>query len=250
MKQKLLALFALSIILVSCSKKEDTPKLMLDLNELSLKFDQEHQFKITQGGEEVDASTYEWTSSDEITGSVGGGGLFQASRIGKSTVTAKRGDESVSAQITVVHYTSFFAEPYIDFNANKATIKSREARELSQNGETADALLYAGENNKISNVLYRFENGVLLGAAVVFNTPNINLEETATFFLERYAFIGEIEETYYFAFGETIVGVGNSAQLGFSAIYLQDPEGQAAARTASQAKTMIDNHAVKLKRLR
>ncbi|WP_256004866.1 Ig-like domain-containing protein [Pedobacter deserti] len=253
MKKQLLALVTLSILFVACSKKkESTPKLMLDLNELSLKFDKEHQFKVTLDGQAVDGATVNWTSSDERTGTIGGTGLFKAKRIGTTTITAKRGEEVLTATVDVTPYSTFFVEPYIDFTASKAVIKTKEKRLLAPNGEDADELLFIGENNKIQNVFYAFENGTLLGAMAVFNTSTLTSDELAKFYLERYAYIGETDDLAYLAFGQTIVAIGEHPNVGFAAVYIQDPERKTAStRSLGEARALVEAYSGKLvKRLR
>ncbi len=252
MKKQLLALVTLSILFVACSKKESTPKLMLDLHELSLKFDKEHQFKVTLDGQAVDGATVNWTSSDERTGTIGGTGLFKAKRIGTTTITAKRGEEVLTATVDVTPYATFFTEPYVDFTASKAVIKTKEKRLLAPNGEEADGLLYIGENNKIQNVLYAFENGTLLGAMAVFKTSALTSDELAKFYLERYAYIGETNDLAYLAFGQTIVAIGEHPNVGFAAVYIQDPERTTAStRSLGEARALVEAYSGKLvKRLR
>lgn len=247
MKKQLLTLVAISLIFTACSKKESTPESTIDVTELSLNYDKQHQFTIKQGNNDIDESTYIWTSADVRVGTIEASGLFQAKRIGTTTVTATKDGKSLTSKITVSPYVYFFIEPYVSFTSNKTTIKSQETRPLETGGETTTSLLYKGENNKITNVFYGFENGLLQGSIVVFNISNILPKDLATFFVERYTLIGETNNTYYFSKGDILVAIGETAGIGFTAIYVKNTTGNVSNISVKEAKLLIDQKSLILK---
>ncbi|MEJ7558279.1 MAG: Ig-like domain-containing protein [Pedobacter sp.] len=247
MKKHLLTLVAFSLILSACSKKESTPESTIDATELTLNYDKEHQFSVKQGNNDIDESTYVWKSSDVTIGTIETSGLFKGKRIGKTTVTATKDGKTLTSQITINPYSTLFTEPYIDFTFTKANVKSKETRTLATGGEDATSLMYNGENTKISNIFYSFKNNLLEGSIVVFNTANIVPQDFGTFYLERYTLVGDDDDTVYFAKGSTLVAIGETTGIGFTAIYVKNTNGAVANISLKEAKILIEQKSIELK---
>ena len=218
----------LTSMLASCSKKDPEPQVAIDANTLELKYDKTHQFVLSKGAEPVVASTFTWKSSDEKVGTVDASGNFKGRKIGETKVTGTSTTMgTVESTIKISPYSTLFAEPIIQFGTDVATIKGKEKRKLSVN-QTADILLYDGENANIKFVAYYVKNGKIESAFVLFSNPTTPvLTESATFFKERYpkidasdseVFLLNDEETY-----AIVLSVSN--ELGYNAQYFPYVKG-------------------------
>lgn len=220
MKKQLLTLLALAMILTSCSKKDPEPVYSLDKTTLELNYDKDHQFAIKLGSKDIDESEFKWSSSDETVGFVSASGLFNAYRIGKTTIKAVGTNATLTSVITIAPYSAICAEPYIKYGATKSTVKSKETRTLQD--ETATALYYRGENAKIKNALYGFDNNLLKSMVLVFADTEAVVKESIKFFSERYVYLGIEDDLYLFGNVDTFIGMGHFEELGFCAIYLEN----------------------------
>ncbi|NRF40464.1 Ig-like domain-containing protein [Pedobacter foliorum] len=236
MKKQLLALLALAMILTSCSKKDPEPKYSLDQTALELNYDKKHQFVIKLGSKDIEESEFKWSLSDETVGFVSASGLFNAYRIGKTTIKAVGANVTLTSVVTIAPYSTLCAEPYIKYGATKSTVKSKETRTLQD--ETATALYYRGENAKIKNALYGFDNNLLQSMVLVFADTEAVVKESIKFFSERYTYLGIEDDLYLFGNVDTFIGMGYFEKLGFCAIYLENKTGETgnlqAAKSAVQ----------------
>jgi len=248
MKKQLLTLLALAVILTSCSKKEPEPEYSLDQTDLELNYDKEHQFTIKLGSKDINESEFTWTSTDETVGYVSTSGLFNAYRIGKTTVKAVGANVTLTAVITVAPYSTLCAEPFIQYGATKSLIKSKETRTLQE--ETATALYYRGENAKVKNVLYGFPEGPLHSMVLVFTDTEAVVKESIKFFSERYTYLGIEDDLYLFANVDSYIGMGYFEKLGFCAIYLKNEEGETGNLQAAKAAMQKSKAALELQKKR
>ncbi|WP_214228249.1 Ig-like domain-containing protein [Pedobacter sp. B4-66] len=233
MKKQLLTLLALAMILTSCSKKAPEPVYSLDQTALELNYDKEHQFVIKLGSKDIEESEFKWSSSDETVGYVSASGLFNAYRIGKTTIKAIGANVTLTSVINVAPYSTLCAEPYIEYGATKSIVKSKETRTLQD--ETATALYYRGENAKIKSALYGFDNNLLQSMVLVFSDTEAVVKESIKFFSERYTYLGVEDDLYLFANVDTFIGMGYFDELGFCAIYLENKTGETANLQAAKS---------------
>lgn len=239
MKKQLLALLTITLIISACSKKEkDQPKTVytIDKTEVSMKFDNTHQYVIKEGSTEIDASKVKFTSSNEEVGTIDQDGLFDAKRIGSTTIKAEGAGFSLTSIITVEPYSNLCKEPHYVIGIGKAAVKSNESRVLLN--ETTTGLVYNGENTKLRSVIYLFENNALNSAAILFQNNNSVVEESVKFFSERYQFQGESDDVFFFANKEIVIGVSDHIDLGFNAIYLKNTTGKTSFKNLDEVKSM------------
>lgn len=235
MKKLLLLLLLPAMLLVSCSKKSDDaePDITLDQTTVSLNYDKEYQFAVKKGASNIDLSSMKWTSSDETIGTVSATGLFKAKRIGTATVQAVGNGTTLNAQVTINPYSTLCREPFVDFGSSLAAIKAKETRVLATQSTTL--LNYTGENSKLRNVLYSFDNTGMTSAALLFANTTQVTEETVKFFSERYQYEGMDSDVYFFTKNNVLIGLTYDDVLGLSAIYVKNTAGLSAT---SNLKTL------------
>lgn len=239
MKKNLLALLLVfSTLAFSC--KKDTPKYSISHTNLSLNYDDKHQFNIKQGDDNVEASSFIWTSSDPSVGTINANGLFEGLKIGKTTIKAEAEGITLSAEVTIDPYSNLCKEPFVGFGSSKAIVKSKESRILAN--ESAEGLLYQPENSKIQAVGYYFESGGLETAFIVLGNTSALLEEAALFFNERYRFQGIEEDVSVFGNESVLVGITLDDDIGYIAIYIPNTTSG-----KSSIKASMDSHIRKVK---
>ncbi len=237
MKKHLLTLLMPVLLLLSCSKNDDKPKTSIDQDKVSLNYDQTHQFELRTGGTKLDNVKVNWSSSDQLVGTINSAGLFSAKRIGTTTIKATANGESFTSEITVVPYSQLCVEPVIEFGTSLTNVKAKEKRVLlAQN--TAE-LVYKGENAKVQNIFYIFNNGGLESSALILSPTSAVVEETVKFFSERYEFVGEFEEVFYFQDSKTTIGLGFSDGVGFLAVYFPAEMTGSSAKASKNEKLRV-----------
>ena len=223
-----ISLIVLSLSFVSCSSGGDEEVINYSLSPSSLttNYDKTQQFNVLNGSSTLKSSDFNWSSSNEISGKVNSNGLFTAGKIGETTITAtnKNNGKSVSSKITISPYQIFFSEPILAFGETKEYIKSKETRTLLK--ETTTGLSYIGENNNIRNVGYTFDSsGKMTSAIVLFKNDTSISTNVATFYNERYYYVGLINNLLAFSSTNKTISVQiNSdinSSLGFNALYLK-----------------------------
>lgn len=243
MKKLLLPLCLL--MLLSCSKKDPEPSVIIDSPTLDLKYDQQHEFKLKKGAEDIFPSTFNWVSSDEKVGKVDANGLFKSRKIGKATITgtSKEGGSSVISDIVVSPYTSFIVEPSVEFGATKQTIKSQEKRSLAT--ESTDVILFDDSDPLIRFIGYLFENGRCTSSVVIFENTTRAVEQAGTFYKERYPEHGVIDDGVLGFISDArthSVMMSVSDQIGFNALYFPyDEGGRVSGVSVRQAKEILAN---------
>jgi len=236
-------LFLLPVLLfVSCSKDDPEPATTIDSATVELKYDKEHQYVLMKGTEKVDASTYTWKSSDTLVGKVDKTGKFIARKIGETTVTGTLAGKNVESKVTVTPYITSFKEPFQEFGATTAVVKTKETRKLL--AETADYLAYEGESAKITSVQYELVTGKMTYAVIFFQTTQAIANEVITFYLERYPRNGETEEgAVFFNDGkDKAVELGIHPDYGLFAFYSPfDSKGlRSAVKSAGSGEIVKD----------
>ena len=218
---KKLILPFLLLVLVSCSKEDPEPAVVIDSPTLELKFDKEHQFVVKKGAETIDASTVTWKSSDELVGTVNASGLFKGRKIGETIITGKSSDGKIDLQskVTITPYYTTCAEPVTEWGASIATIKSKEKRTLFN--ETAAGAAFTGENAKMRMAIYLLEAGKLVSSGLSFTPTNEVGTELGVFFSERYPEFEVGDDQLFFVSDSKAYGIliGIDETLGIFALY-------------------------------
>lgn len=212
----ILTVFA--FLISSCSKDSPEPEAVLNQSDVTLHYDEDFQFVVTKGDESVAFSTLTVSVSNEHVGEVTSTGLFEAKRVGETTINITGQGISLTAKVTVKPYHTLFSDPYLNFGDSKASVKGFEKRNLE--AEIQDALLYKGENANIRNVMYTFDSGELFSTYVLFTSTSF-IETTATYYQERFEFLGAESSEIYFIDRESKVAVvlSYNTTLGFHATY-------------------------------
>ncbi|PKK34684.1 hypothetical protein BWI96_20880 [Siphonobacter sp. SORGH_AS_0500] len=217
----------LALTVLACNKEQKEPATLIDSQELSLHYDETHQFTLKKGASDVAATDYTWKSSNTDVAEISTSGKLDAGIVGDSKVTAvsKNGSETVESIVKVIPYYNTCKEPIIEFGITQAALKSKETRTQYGTG-TSTGIVYTGENSKLKNVIYLFENNALTSSTLVFGSNSAIAKEVATFFLERYKPIGTANGVYFFRVSSTVtVGVGVSSSLGMVALYMPQKSG-------------------------
>jgi hypothetical protein len=222
MKKSILLLLLPALLFAAC-KKDDKPAPSISSETVELNFDKEHQFSIKEGSNDYSASGLTWTSSDLSVGTITASGLFKAKKIGKTTIKAEGNGISLTSEVTVKPYSTLCKEPAYTFGISINAVKALETRSLLS--QTVTGLNYAGENAKVRNILYAFENGLLVSSALLIADNQASVEEAVKFLAERYTYQGESEEVFYFSNGSVIIGLSFHETLGYNAIYIKNTVG-------------------------
>lgn len=220
---KYLNLFAtaLVVLLISgCSKNKIEPDAVLNSSEVTLKYDETFKFKVKKGDKDIDFGLLTFSSSDELVGIMNNEGVFTAKKVGETTVKIMGEGVNLTAKVVVEPYQNFFIEPYQNFDGNISSIKKYEKRKLLN--ELSSGLIYEGENSDLKYVIYTIDKEVLSGSAAVFNPIRNVMDKVATYYLERYEFLGIDGTALYFKDSKrkfaVIIDVNTS--LGFHSLYI------------------------------
>lgn len=244
----LFVLFLASTITLSCSKDGTEPSATLNQSEVNLNYDGEFQFVVSKGNESVDFSTLTASSSNEFVGRINNSGMFEANKVGETTIKIMGDGISLEATVTVTPYHELFDEPIIDFTANKTTIRDSENRKFVQ--EVDEFLIFEGENSRINNVVYLFgANGRLRSAMSLYPTTSSLVENIAVFYLERYDYLGQEDDIFVFRSEDKsiLVGLGNIPVFGFGATYFSSTSSQAIASLSKLNDNKLSDQELKMK---
>lgn len=231
--RKILLLIATVVVMGACSKDE-TPSLKINKSEVKLKYDDEFTFSIEN------ASSVEWSSSDEFVGTIADDGKFKASHIGETTVTGNVEGTSVTAKVIIEPYITDITEPSISFGENVKSIKEFEKRTLIE--ETTDILLFKGEGNKENEVVYLFDDNKMKSSVLSFKVYSNLSEDLAKFYSERYRYLGSDESILFFESKDESYGLGISvnATFGMHAMYIESPSTTSAVLKNNITSMMKD----------
>lgn len=224
-----------AVLLSGCAKLSFKSDNELELNayELYLFYDQEFQFEITKGGEPASIADYKGISSDTLIGYLDEdrAGRFVAKRIGTTTVTYGSGKQQASSEVFIKPYQMLFEEPYLGFGASMDTVKANEFR--SADNELADYIWYVGENNDLKYVDYAFNESGMDAVFLHVNDGNSMKNNLLVFYKERYAYIGEYTNGWWFEDQEkqlyVVVDYSDDASGGFLVTYFQNSDDEARA---------------------
>jgi len=221
-KTTIIAFTAIALFFYSCSKKDSAPKLSLSATKADLLYNETAQITASIGSN----SEYTWSSSDEFVGEVNTSGLFTASHVGETIITAEKSGQKASYKITVSPMETFFTEPFIEIGASMASIKAKEKRTIKS--ETATGIYYADPSPSIRNgIIYIFDDaGKLDGAIVMFTETTSTASKVGRFYAERYKAEGISDDESIFFFSDNnkrySLGIDTDADtFGFSAIYIK-----------------------------
>jgi hypothetical protein len=179
--------FLFLLINISCDRKELRPRLVIDTPQLDLKYDQEHQFTLSEGGAVLEPNMFAWKSDDETVGAVDEKGKFTARRVGETTVRAvsSDGETKIESKVTVTPYSLLYTEPVLLWGASQAQVKAGEKRKVFES--TPYYLAFTGETTLVTKAEYYFSLDQRLSSANIYlgNTPEA-YEEAVLYLKERY----------------------------------------------------------------
>lgn len=231
MKKLLLLIFA-SVAFVGCSKDDkkllpEKPLLSINEKSVTLFYDESFQIEVKKENNVISNSSLIFSSSDENVGMVSASGLFEANKLGETTITVTGEGQTMEVEITVKSYGVMFEEPVVDFSSTRDGIKRKEKRKLS--AETAGALLYEGENANIEGLFYTFKNNKLSSALVIFAQRAALVERLGVFYGERYEYAGASDDLLLFRDDKNklLIGFGVNDTFGLSAMYIENTSLQA-----------------------
>jgi len=179
-------LFSLLLLLaVSGCKKEDLPQLEINRSELGLYYDDRFQLTVKQGGQTVPAESIQWTSTDEMTGTVDFDGMLRAGIIGSTVITGVYQGQTVSCNVTVMPRYDFLREPLVIMGSTMQQVQEYETRK-TDGYSPSDWLEYYDYAADILYLGYRFEEDKLKGVFLTYReTPELR-EKLINFYKERY----------------------------------------------------------------
>lgn len=207
----LLCTFAAAFVFTSCGSDDEGEKFSISESKLTLHFEETEQLSAT--------TNVTWSSENEFVAIVNSNGLVEGGHVGKTNIVATSTDgNSAKCEVEIVPVYSTYKEPYLEFGASKATVKSKETRKLYK--EQTSSLAYEGENSFVELVLYSFDdNGKLKGASIALSLACAS--EVTKFLLERYQPAAVEDGVYLFIngnAGDFNMGVALSVESSYLAI--------------------------------
>lgn len=241
-------LLLIPFLLFACSKNEPPkPAVTVDMPEVSMHYDESHQFVLNQGSVRVQTSDYTWTHSNTDAGTISTEGLFTAKHIGETLIkgTSKTNTSDViNAKVTVMPYYTTWKKVITDWGFNKASVKLAETRSLLS--DDATGLTYYGENDKVRGVIYLFDSNKLNSVGVLPENTSAVAKETATFLKERYDYLGAQNEIYLFSDNKLFsIALTVDSKLGLLAVYIPYKKG---GRIATEISNRINTAKIKTTR--
>lgn len=126
-----------------------------------------------------------WNSDNEFVATVKDN-TITGQYVGKTTVKSATKNLVFSVEVKPRYNT--YKEPYLDWNASKATIKAKYGTPESEN---ENSLIYLTSNTNAPMIMYIFENGKLSICGVLCNTSVAT--QLGNFLVERYVPV-EVDE--------------------------------------------------------
>lgn len=179
-------LFSLLLLLaaVSC-KKEDLPRLDINRSELELYYDDRFQFTVKQGDQTLPAESIQWTSTEEMTGTIDPDGMLRAGIIGRTTVTGVYHGQTVLCSVTVKPRYDLLREPLAIMGSTMQQVQEYETRK-NDGHFSPDRLDYYDYTTDILYISYLFDDDKLNSVSLSYReTPELH-EELINFYKERY----------------------------------------------------------------
>lgn len=154
----------------------------------------------------------QWSSSNEIVGTIGENGNFSAKRIGETYITTKVGRKAFTAKVTVEPYVTDIIEPVLKYGVYSETIRNEETREFIS--EDASQVRFMGQGERENRFYYNLRNGVVDNSVIVFNENERITDDLRKFFGERYELLEDRGDRLTYLNRETNIGVTLSSSFG------------------------------------
>ncbi|WP_026966678.1 Ig-like domain-containing protein [Algoriphagus terrigena] len=221
--KKLYYLLLACAIFYSCSG-EDEPgdeKITVSESQISIDYEETYTLEATFNRDGYAPGSLVWSSADEEIATVDNNGKVTAGLVGETELTVKTTDGLFSEKVNVevLPTVTVYKEPVLKFGESGSFVKSNETRTIDS--ETADFIIYAGENPEVLGVMYLFENAKLNYVAVLLKTDESTVEKAAYHLIQRYNAEGSQEDVYFFSRGEVSLGITIDPTLGLVVIYVQ-----------------------------
>lgn len=217
--KKILVLL-LSIIIVSCTEKEQFVTLVE--SDVTLFFDGSKQLTVTYSSDEMKSKSYLYTSTDTTVVRVSSTGFVNGVSLGtaKVKIATPDGKYSDECNFKVNPKSILYKEPNKSFGSSISIIKSTESRTLIK--EDATSLIYTDADSDVRYLIYLFENNQLEYSLVLLTENTLVATEVVTFLMERYEYSGESQQVYFFTDRKSKVNLGLSVddELGLCVIYM------------------------------
>jgi hypothetical protein len=204
MKNLLFLLFVSSVfIFASCTKEEnELPLTGIEFGEKEITLDYGEELQLSLFPQPATAYLPRcifFSENDEIV-TVSSDGLIKGVGAGTTIVGAKTPDGEYFAECRVTVNSDpdvvLFQEPYLKFGCTVADIKEYETRELLT--EDSEKIAFEGENNDVNFVLYLLKNAKMNSVGVSFNKTENIAERIVDFLFEKYEYVEEENEIFYF----------------------------------------------------
>jgi hypothetical protein len=213
--------FLIIVLFAFNSCKKELKSIQLDRDEITMHYDESIQINVSYSPTDVDIPpVFTWFSENTKVAEVNQSGLVEGVKIGETNIQVQTEDAKFQAacKVIVEPKSNLYKEPIIEFGQTKSYVKSKETRLIDN--EVSNSLLYKGENSKVRYVMYLFDYDMLESSAVML-VSNV-AEEVATFLIERYDIIGEIDNIYLFRVNSSVVvGITYDISLGLIVMYIE-----------------------------
>lgn len=210
----------MALIFISCSKDEkDEPSIQTDyltINNSSLAL--YCNDTITMSVSSSDALKG-YVSNDTTIATVTATGKVQAVSVGTTTITVSSAGKTANCSVVVNPKSTLYVEPYLNFGASIADVKSHVSNTL--NNESATSLVYNSTDTDVRGILYSFTDGKLTSICVLLANTTATVNESAVFLKERYKYLGLVGSVGCLVDRKTNVDVFISVDstLGLNVIY-------------------------------
>lgn len=221
MRNLIIILFYVALA-CSCSKSEDVFVTSIELNQHDITVDYDASEKLTAviSPSGTVPPKMNWSSSKPEIASVDTLGKVKGLRVGESTIMVMSADRTMSdtCHVTVKATNFLYKEPVGEFGMSITQIKQKETRSLFSEDE--EGIVYEGENASVLYIMYLFEDGKFNSCGIILKEDSYTATQASLFLKQRYEYIGQESNVFYFKGEKVNIGLTQNATLGLVVLYL------------------------------
>lgn len=235
---KKLIFISITVLFLLNSCKKELESISLNPSSISMHYDESEQLEVSYSPSDLEVPPeFNWYTDNEKVAEIDQDGIVYGVKVGETIVYAETTDKKfqASCNVKIIPASNLYKEPVIKLGESKAYVKSNETRVIED--EIIDVIYYKGENSRVRNVFYMFDNGKLDASIVLLANQIPVAEEVLNYLDERYyfQFTGD-GSRYYFTQDEKVaVVVGVDDTLGLNVIYMSNSDNKSTS-------SIIDNY--------
>ena len=181
----LLLLF--SLVIISCSGDDEKDEIKLGKTTYTLYPLDEEQIEATS------ISDITYSSASLYHANVSNSGKITAMKVGETEITLQNAEDSKTIKVIVQPEVTLYPDPVLNFHASVSDIKKAHGE---PDVEDEDVIAYENYSLHAPILMYFFSSGKLQIVVVMVKTAKSS--ELGTHLVERYNYLGEIDNELYF----------------------------------------------------